>query len=87
LLYIKECEFRYNTKTAQKLISKTVEINKKQQDEVVDKIRLSFVESFLNKTRNFMFLKGFKFRQSICSKMQTKYKPKKIKDRERNSLA
>ena len=31
-------------KTMQKLILKTVKINKKQQDEVVDKIRLSFVE-------------------------------------------
>ena len=38
LLHFKECKFRYNTKTTQKLILKTVEINKKQQDEVVDKI-------------------------------------------------
>ena len=44
LLYIKECKFRYNTKTKQKLILKTVKINKKQQDEIVDKIRLSLIE-------------------------------------------
>ena len=28
LLHLKECEFRYNTKTAQKLISETIKIDK-----------------------------------------------------------
>ena len=42
LLHLKSA-IKY-TKTMQKLILKTVKINKKQQDEVVDKIRLSFVE-------------------------------------------
>ena len=37
LFHLKECEFRYNTKTMQKLILKTIEINKKQKDEVIDK--------------------------------------------------
>ena len=30
LLHLKECKFIYNTKTAQKLISKTIKINKRK---------------------------------------------------------
>jgi len=42
LASLKECEFKYNTKTAKKLILKTVKINKKQQDGVVDKNMFKF---------------------------------------------
>ena len=30
LITLKECEFRYNTKTAQKLISETIKIDKRK---------------------------------------------------------